>query len=93
MKTFNSVTGLSLALGLLLYAVPRLEIGQGATLPGIFSIVWLGMILLIVAAHLHRLLGVDEQTRQEMERIKLYKRWRNRQWIDNRMRERGRERL
>jgi hypothetical protein len=93
MKSVYSVICLSVALGLLLYAVPRLEIGQGLTLSGIFSIVWLGMILLIIAAHLHRLLGVDEETQQEMDRVRLYKQWRTRQWLSDRIREREKGRL
>lgn len=93
MKSVYSVICLCVALGLLLYAVPRLEIGQGLTLSGIFSIVWLGMILLIIAAHLHRLLGVDEETQQEMDRVRLYKQWRTRQWLSDRIREREKGRL
>lgn len=76
------VISLGLAIGLLLYAVPRLEIGQGFSLPTLFAIVWLSMILLIIAAYLHHLLGVDEETRNELARIRSYKRWRNQQWLE-----------
>lgn len=73
------------ALGLLIYAIPRLEVGQGFSQSTVFSIVWLGMMLLIIAAHLHELLGVDEAKRKELERIRLYKRHQMQQWIENKV--------
>ncbi len=81
MKDMKSVIGLSLALGMVIYAVPRLEIGQGYALPAVFGIVWLALMLLIIAAHLHRLLGVDEETRREMAKVKKFQRWKLEQAI------------
>lgn len=72
----KNIVYLSLSLGMLIYAVPRLEMGQGLTLPTIFAVVWLGMALLIVAAHLHAMLGVDDETRRELKNIQAYRRWR-----------------
>lgn len=85
MKEWKSVAYMSLALGMLIYAVPRLEIGQGVTLPTVFGIVWIGFALLVVAAHLHRILGVDEETKQEMARIRLHSRRRREQWLKARL--------
>jgi len=84
-KEFKSVAYMSLALGMLIYAVPRLEIGHGWTMPTIFGIVWIGFALLVVAAHLHRILGVDEETKQEMNRLRKYSRLRREQWISGKL--------
>lgn len=53
---------LSCILGLLIYALPRLEVGQGWTQETIFSVVWIAVALIIVAAHLRIVLRVDEQS-------------------------------
>jgi hypothetical protein len=68
-KGLKNVVYMSLALGMLFYAVPRLEMGQGLTAATIFGVAWIGLALLIVAAHLHEILGVDEETREELDRI------------------------
>lgn len=81
MKEWKSVVYLSFALGMLIYAIPRLEIGQGVTLPNVFGIVWICFALLIVAAHLHRILGVDEETKQELARVRSHSRRQREQWV------------
>lgn len=86
LKRLKPIIYLSIALGLLLYAVPQLEIGSGLTAANIFAIVWLGIVLLIIAAHLHTWLGVDEETKQEMQRVKQYKRYRTQAWIESKAR-------
>ncbi|MFC0214103.1 hypothetical protein ACFFK0_16875 [Paenibacillus chartarius] len=75
MKGFRNIIYMSLALGMLFYAVPRLELGQGISTAAVFGAVWIGLALLIVAAHLHEILGVDEETRKELSRIKRMKKW------------------
>ena len=75
MKGTKNVVLLSFALGMMIYAVPRIHIGDGWTLPTIFGLVWLGFALLVVAAHLHEILGVDEERRRQMNRIKRLRRW------------------
>jgi hypothetical protein len=65
-----------IAAGMLVYAVPRLPIGQGWTMETIFGVVWICMALLIIAAQLHELFGVDEQTEREIRAIKRFKYWR-----------------
>jgi hypothetical protein len=67
---------MSLALGMIFYAVPKLQMGQGWSAATVFGVVWIGMALVIVAAHLHEILGVDEETRQELQRIDRMKKWR-----------------
>lgn len=71
MKEWKSVVFLSVALGMLIYAVPRLDMGEGASLPTVFGIVWMLFALVVIAAHLHQLLGVDEETKAELARVKL----------------------
>jgi len=65
-----------IAAGMLIYAVPRLPIGGGWTMETIFGVAWICMALLIIAAQLHELFGVDEKTEQEIRAIKRYKYWR-----------------
>lgn len=60
MNVRKSLLYLSFALGLLIYALPRLEIGQGFTLPTAFAIAWIIVALLIIASHLRIVLRVDE---------------------------------
>ncbi len=81
MKGLKNLIYMSVAIGLLIYAVPKLQFGQGMTLPAVFGIVWLGMVLIIIAAHLHQWIGVDEETRKELIRINKYKKWRLEQFI------------
>lgn len=70
MKGIKHIVYLGLALGMLIYAIPRLEVGQGLTMPTIFSIVWIAMVLVVIAAQLHFILGVDEEARKELARIR-----------------------
>ncbi|WP_068773520.1 hypothetical protein [Paenibacillus sp. FJAT-26967] len=81
MKGLKNVIYMSLALGMLLYSVPQLNIGEGFTLPTVAGVVWICFALLVIAAHLHELLGVDEETRQDLVRVKRMKRWQNEQKI------------
>lgn len=71
----------ALAVGMLVYAVPRLSIGQGWTVESVYSAVWLGMALLIIAAQLHELFGVDDKVEQDIKAIKRYKYWKLQQKI------------
>lgn len=86
MKRYQPIIYFSAALGLLLYAVPQLDIGSGLTAANVFAISWTGMILLIAAAHLYQWLGVNEETRQELARIRKYKKYRTQAWMEARSR-------
>lgn len=77
MKGFRNVIYLSLSLGMLVFAIPRLQMGggvEGITLPTVFGIVWLAFALVIVAANLHHILGVDDETQEALDRIRRVKR-------------------
>ncbi|OMF14100.1 hypothetical protein BK127_19410 [Paenibacillus sp. FSL H7-0331] len=84
MKGMKSVMYMGLALGMLFYAVPRLDIRSGFTLPTIFGVIWVLFALMIVAAHLHELIGVDERKKQEIVRIKRMKGWQMEQMLSGR---------
>ncbi len=59
----NSMFYLVCAIGMLLYALPRLKVGEGLSLPTIFGVIWISMALLIIAAHLRIVLRVDREQR------------------------------
>ncbi|SFM20467.1 hypothetical protein SAMN03159341_12053 [Paenibacillus sp. 1_12] len=84
MKEMKSVMYMGLALGMLFYAVPRLDIRSGFTLPTIFGAIWILFALMIVAAHLHELIGVDERKKQEIQRVKRMKGWQMEQLLSGR---------
>lgn len=63
------------ALGMLIYAVPRLMLAHSQeSIQTVFSVVWLLLALIIIAAHMHELFGVDQEMRQELDRIKRVRR-------------------
>ncbi|TVY07461.1 hypothetical protein FPZ49_23960 [Paenibacillus cremeus] len=66
---------MGLALGMIIYAVPRLDFGGGLSLQSVFVVAWIGFALLVVAAHLHELLGVEEEAKREQLRVKRMRRW------------------
>jgi hypothetical protein len=84
LKGFKNVVFMSLALGMLFYSVPQLSFRESLTLPMVFSVVWIAMALLVVAAHLHQILGVDEEKRKELSRIKRMKKWQLEQAVQGR---------
>ncbi len=75
---------MAVALGMLIYALPQLEIGQGLTAPTIFGILWICLALLIIAAHLHELLGVDAEMKQRMAQVERMKAWQMEQAVQGR---------
>jgi hypothetical protein len=65
MRGLKHVILMSLALGMVFYSLPRLKFKLEFSLSTTFTGVWIGLALLIVAAHLYEILGVeDEQSRQ-----------------------------
>ncbi|MCZ8513434.1 hypothetical protein O9H85_13540 [Paenibacillus filicis] len=79
MRGAKPVLFMALTLGMLIYAVPRLDIGQGWTAANVFGIGWIAFALLVVAAHLHELLGVEEETKRQLLKVKRLKRWQQEQ--------------
>lgn len=74
MKDVKHVLYLCGGLGMLLYAVPRLELGYGLTASTVFGVLWICFALLFIAAQLHFLLGVDEEMKQELSRVRRVRR-------------------
>ncbi|WP_325176659.1 hypothetical protein [Paenibacillus alkalitolerans] len=89
MNATKNVIYMSAALGMLIYAVPRLYAGQGFTLPTIFSVTWIAFALIIIAAHLHSILRVDEETDAQLTRVKKFRRRQLAQAIERALVRRG----
>lgn len=70
MKSWKNWLYMCAALGMLLYAVPRLSMGGGLTAESVFGVVWIGFALLVIAAHFHKLLGVDAETADRLRQVK-----------------------
>lgn len=73
--------GFIAALTILFYAVPKLPIHAAHSEASLFAAVWLCFALLIVAAHLYYLFGVDRQEEEAYRRVQRLKRWRMQQQI------------
>ncbi|MFD2671442.1 hypothetical protein [Marinicrinis sediminis] len=71
--------------GMLLFMLPRLEMGQGWSMASIFGVVWLGFALLVLSAHLYRLLGVDEEKERQLARIRRMKQWKQEKWLEEKV--------
>ena len=58
------------ALAMLVYALPSISFSGGFTWTGLFGAVWAGFALLVIAAHLHILIGVDEAKQKALDEIR-----------------------
>lgn len=63
------------ALAMLVYALPRLELGGGWSAESVFGLAWTVLALLAAGANLWMLIGQSEEKRRELERIRRAK-WR-----------------
>lgn len=77
LKKTKHVIYLLIALSMLVIALPRISFAGGLDWVNIFGIVWVLFSLLIVGAHLHFILGVDEEKKRALEAIRRAK---LRQW-------------
>ncbi|WP_230873631.1 hypothetical protein [Paenibacillus woosongensis] len=70
---------LILALGMLVYALPLISFGPGAGWISIFGIAWAAFAFMVVGAHLHFLLGVNEEKQRSLEAVRRAKlrEWQN----------------
>lgn len=58
---------LILALAMLVYAIPLIKFQPGGNFVSWFGIVWAAFALLIIGAHLHFLLGVNEEKQRALD--------------------------
>lgn len=61
---------LLIALAMLVYALPRLELAMPWSRMSVFGLVWTLFALIIVTAHVNALLFMNNEKRKELARIK-----------------------
>ncbi|MGM1019683.1 MAG: hypothetical protein ACQEXV_03815 [Bacillota bacterium] len=59
-----------IALAMVLTALPRISLTGGLNWVNGFGVVWVLFALLVIGANLHFLLGVDEEKRKTLERVR-----------------------
>ncbi|NIK76051.1 hypothetical protein FHS15_001158 [Paenibacillus castaneae] len=65
----RSILYLLIALAMLIYALPRLDLNAPWDWSSVFGMLWLGFALVIIAAHVNVIL-LTEERRKELARIK-----------------------
>lgn len=65
----RSILYLLIALAMLVYALPRLDLNAPWDWSSVFGMLWLGFALVIIAAHVNVIL-LTEERRKELARIK-----------------------
>lgn len=71
----RSFVYLTIGLAMLFYALPHLP-DVGPSLAGVFTLSWTGFAMLIIAANLYYLVGVDRERKHKQDRL----RWLERGW-------------
>ena len=69
-RKFVHVLYMLLALAMLLYALPMITFSSGDIWISVFGVVWVLFAFLVIAAHWHVILGVDEEKKKALERIR-----------------------
>ncbi|MNI23602.1 hypothetical protein D3C73_771960 [compost metagenome] len=64
---WKHVVYLILALAMLVYALPMISFDPGAGLVSVFGMVWSAFAFLVIGAHLHFLLGVNEEKQRALD--------------------------
>ncbi|BFH64467.1 MULTISPECIES: hypothetical protein [Paenibacillus] len=70
---FKHFLYLILALAMLVYALPLISFKEGWSWASAFGVAWSLFAFLVIGAHLHYLLGVDEEKQKTLERIRAAK--------------------
>ncbi|MEC0368886.1 hypothetical protein P9847_25585 [Paenibacillus chibensis] len=70
---FKHFLYLIVALAMLVYALPLISFSGGWSLVSAFGAAWALFAFLVIGAHLHYLLGVDEEKQKSLDRIKAVK--------------------
>ncbi len=66
------------ALGMLLYALPRLELGSPWSFATVFGVLWSALALLVIAANLRVLMSDRERERRRVAAIRRQRAMQNR---------------
>ncbi|MNJ47574.1 hypothetical protein [Paenibacillus bouchesdurhonensis] len=61
---------LILSLGMLIYALPLISFDSGAGWMSLFGAVWAAFAFMVIGAHLHFLLGVNEEKQRALEAVR-----------------------
>lgn len=59
-----------IALAMLLTALPRISLSGGMNVVNAFGVTWVLFALMVIGANLHFLLGVDDEKRKSLERVR-----------------------
>ncbi len=70
MKGWINVAYMAVALGMVIVAVTQVELNPNETMATVFTLVWLSFALLIISSLLHEIIGVDEETRRDLVKIR-----------------------
>lgn len=70
---FTHAIYLILALGMLVYALPLISFQPGAGWVSVFGAVWAGFAFLVIGAHLHFILGVNEEKQRALDSVRKQK--------------------
>lgn len=70
---FKNLLYMLLALGMLLYAIPNLSFSPGNGWVSVFGLVWVMFAFLVIGAHLHFILGVDEEKKKALDQVRAAK--------------------
>ncbi len=72
---------------MLFYAIPRFSIANIEwNTASIYAVAWFSLAFLVIAAQLYKLLGMDDETAKQIERVKLAKRKRQEEMWQRMMR-------
>ncbi|WP_019912049.1 hypothetical protein [Paenibacillus sp. HW567] len=67
---FKHVVYMLAALAMLLYALPQLSFQGGPSWALGFGVVWCIFAFLVIASHLHFIIGVDEEKQKRLEAVR-----------------------
>lgn len=78
------VVYLVLALAMLVYALPMISFEPGAGFVSLFGAVWAAFAFLVIGAHLHFILGVNEEKQRALDAVRRAKlrEWQNK-WSED----------
>lgn len=76
---------LVLALMMLLYALPKLSLAGGMSWVFGFGVVWCAFAFLVIGAHLHFIIGVDEEKQKRLEAVRKEKAAQWGKWYEERV--------